>query len=120
MDRVFPVSRCGSEGLTYNALYHCICRNGDGATFVVGYRESLKPCHREGSFLLNSVGKLPFTTYSVCTSEARLTQNRDKGGIHCVLALGLGCDTGGEERGSVPPRRGSTEPSSGNKMSLCR
>lgn len=81
---------------------------------VIG--RALKPCHREGSFLLNSVGKLPVTTYSVCTSEARLTQNsKDKGGIHRVLALGLGWDTDGEEWGSVLSRRGSTEPSSGDR-----
>lgn len=68
-------------------------------------RRALKPCHREGSFLLNSVGKLPFTTYFVCTSEAGLTQNsRDKGGIHRVLALGLGWDTGEKERGSSGDR----------------
>lgn len=50
-------------------------------------RRAQKPYHREGSLLLNSVGKSRFTSYSACFPEARLTQNtRDKGGIHCVLA----------------------------------
>lgn len=36
-------------------------------------RRAQKPCHREGSLLLNSVGKSPFTSYSACSTEARLT-----------------------------------------------
>lgn len=36
-------------------------------------RRAQKPYHREGSLLLNFVGKSPFTSYSACSTEARLT-----------------------------------------------
>ena len=120
MGQVFyPISHCGSEPLPYNALYHGVCRSGDIGIFVTGSRRVPKPHHREGSFLLNSVGKLPFTTYLVCTTEAQLTENTWDGvGVTCLWAWGGACSQVSWEKNSRAvslPRRGHTEPSSGDR-----